>query len=120
MSDDVKHAADGIHPAAKPFLFLGKESVKRNFIWLPLIGIILTVIIGYFHPLKHPAPWEFFPRSWAVFGFFAYSFIVFTAPYLFKLLARDEDYYGEGGLPDPEHSTEHGHSAVAPVKSGEA
>jgi len=61
------------------------------------------------YPLKHPAPWEVFPGSWAVFGFIAYSLIVFAAPALFKVLARDENYYGEGGLPDPVHSTEHLH-----------
>lgn len=106
-ADIEKHKAEGIHPAAKPFLFLGKESVKRGFIWLPLIGMIITVIIGIFHPLKHPAPWEVFPGSWAVFGFIAYSLIVFAAKPLFKLLARDESFYGEGGLPDPHYSTEH-------------
>ena len=32
MSDDMntEHAAEGVHPFAKPFLFLGKEGVKRN------------------------------------------------------------------------------------------
>jgi len=111
MSDDVtsEHSAEGIHPFAKPFLFLGKESVKRSFMWLPLVGIIVTVILGIMYPLKHPAPWEVFPGSWAVFGFIAYSLIVFAAPALFKVLARDENYYGEGGLPDPVHSTEHLH-----------
>jgi len=86
MNEDVKkseHAAEGIHPFAKPFLFLGHDKVKRNFMWLPLVGII--------------------------FGFIAYSLIVFTAPVLFKFLARDEGYYGEGGLPDPDYSTEHTH-----------
>ena len=39
-----------IHPAARPFLFLGKESVKKNFIWFPLIGMIICVIIGVFYP----------------------------------------------------------------------
>lgn len=112
MNEDVKkseHAAEGIHPFAKPFLFLGHDKVKRNFMWLPLVGIIITVILGVMHPLKHPAPWEIFPGSWAVFGFIAYSLIVFTAPVLFKFLARDEGYYGEGGLPDPDYSTEHTH-----------
>ncbi len=101
------HAAEGIHPAAKPFLFLGKESVKRGFMIVPLLGIIITVLLGLMFPLKHPAPWDFVPGSWAIFGFLAYSTIVFAAPALFKILARDESYYGEGGLPDPDYSTEH-------------
>eukprot|EP00919_Chromeraceae_sp_WS-2016_P030414 GHVR01072162.1.p3 GENE.GHVR01072162.1~~GHVR01072162.1.p3 ORF type:complete len:125 (+),score=13.83 GHVR01072162.1:387-761(+) len=105
-----KHAAEGIHPAAKPFMFLGKETTKRNFIWIPLVGVIITVILGIIHPLKHPAPWEIFPGSWAVFGFIAYSLIVFAARPLFKLLARDETFYGEGGLPEPYVSTELTHT----------
>jgi len=99
-----------IHPAAIPFLWLGKESVKKNFIWIPLIGMLICVVIGVFYPQKHPLPIEkYIPGSWAIFGFLAYSFIVFCAPLLFKLLARDESYYGEGGLPDPDYSTEHLH-----------
>lgn len=100
-----------IHPAARPFLFLGEAKVKRNFIWVPLVGLVLCSILGVFFPAKHPAPWESIgdfaiPGSWAIFGFLAYSFIVFAAPVLFRLLAKPEDYYGEGGLPDPEVSTD--------------
>ena len=107
-----------IHPAAVPFLFLGRESVKRNFIWIPLIGMILSTIFGVIHPSKYPAPWEkvgdfVIPGSWAIFGFLAYCAIVFAAPALFRLLARPEDFYGEGGLPDPDHSTD-------PMITGEA
>lgn len=107
-----------IHPAARPFLFLGKAKVKRNFIWIPLIGMIVSSILGIFHPPKHPAPFEMIngvmiPGSWAIFGFLAYSFIVFMAGPLFRLLGRREDYYGEGGLPDPDVSTD-------PMITGEA
>ena len=104
MSDPVIEN-DDIHPAAKPFLFLGKTSVKRNFIWIPLFGMIVSSILGIFHPPKQPAPFEMIaatmiPGSWAIFGFLAYSLIVFAANPLFRLLGRPEDYYGEGGLPD--------------------
>jgi hypothetical protein len=116
-----KSNADGledIHPAARPFLFLGEPKVKRAFFWVPLTGMILSSLLGVFHPQKHPAPWESIsgvpiPGSWAIFGFLAYSFIVFAAPFLFKALGRPEDYYGEGGLPDPEISTD-------PAITGEA
>ncbi|WP_409433469.1 hypothetical protein ACJ3XI_02895 [Litorimonas sp. RW-G-Af-16] len=112
MSDRelVDHSAEGVHPAAKPFLFLGREGVKRNFIWLPLIGLLACSVLGVMYPQKHPLPYEEnIPGSWAIYGFLAYSFIVFAAGPLFKLLARDESYYGEGGLPDPDYSTEHLH-----------
>ena len=111
MTTPHKDEMDQIHPAARPFLFLSDTKVKRNFIWLPLAGLILASIIGVFHPQKHPAPFEmigdaFIPGSWAIFGFLAYSFIVFAAPVLFRLLARPETFYGEGGLPDPDYSTD--------------
>ena len=99
-----------IHPAARPFLFLGKENVKKNFIWFPLIGMIICVIIGVFYPQAKALPIEkYIPGSWAIYGFVAYSLIVLSANSLFKFLGRDENYYGEGGLPDPEYSTEHLH-----------
>ena len=118
MSGDVTHkskpeseaTADDIHPAAKPFLFLGTARVKRNFMWVVLTGMIICVVLGLFFPQKHPLPIEkYIPGSWAVFGFLAYSFIVLCAPVIFKALARDEAYYGEGGLPDPDYSTEGDH-----------
>ncbi len=98
---------DDIHPAARPFLFLGELKTRRNFIWLPLIGMIICVILGVMHPQKHPLPYEqYIPGSWAIYGFIAYSLIVLSANTLFKFLGRDEEYYGEGGLPDPEVSTD--------------
>ena len=110
----VKGKHDDIHPAARPFLFLGDIKTRRNFIWVPLIGMIICVILGIFHPQKHPLPIEkYIPGSWAIWGFVAYSLIVLSANTLFKLLGRDEDYYGEGGLPDPDYSTD-------PMITGEA
>lgn len=105
---------DDIHPAARPFLFLGELKTRRNFIWLPLAGMIICVILGIFHPQKHPLPIEkYIPGSWAIWGFVAYSIIVLSANTLFRFLGRDESYYGEGGLPDPDYSTD-------PMITGEA
>ncbi len=107
MPDDTSpEGLAQIHPWAVPFLFLGKESVQRKFIWLPVIGLIAMIILGYFFPPKHPAPWDFF-GSWAVIGFVAYSIVVLSAGPLFRLLARPEDYYGEGEAP---HLTQNGDS----------
>jgi len=92
-----------IHPFAVPFLFLGKESVKRGFMWLPIIGLIITIGLGFVYHHKHPAPWDFF-GSWALLGFLAYTFVVLSAEPLFKLLARSEDYYDDGtGAQDAMH-----------------
>ena len=110
---ETKHM-DDIHPAARPFLFLGELKTRRNFIWVPLVGMIVCIILGHYHPQKHPLPYEqYIPGSWAIWGFVAYSIIVLSANTLFRLLGRDEDYYGEGGLPDPEVSTD-------PMITGEA
>jgi len=95
------------HPFAVPFLWLGRQKVIDNFIWLPVIGMVAMIALGVVYPQKHPAPWDVIPGSWAIIGFVAYSFIVLCAKPLTALLARDESYYGEGGLPDPEVSTEH-------------
>ena len=113
-TDVVTKQMDDIHPVSRYFLFLGKDSVKRNFMWFPLVGMIICIILGIFHPQKHPLPYEqYIPGSWAIWGFVAYSLIVLSANTLFKLLGRDESYYGEGGLPDPEYSTD-------PMVTGEA
>ncbi len=110
----AEHAADDIHPAAKPFLFLGDIKTRRNFIWLPLIGMIVCIILGMFYPQAKALPIEkYIPGSWAIYGFLAYSLIVLSANSLFNFLGRDENYYGEGGLPDPEYSTD-------PMITGEA
>ncbi len=97
-SDSSPEGLALIHPYARPFLFLGKEGVKRNFIWLPLIGMLLMIVLGYFYPPKHPAPWDFF-GSWALIGFTAYTIVVLSAEPLFRLLARPENYYAEGEAP---------------------
>jgi hypothetical protein len=92
-----------------PFLWLGNQKVIDNFIWLPVIGMIAMIALGMVYPQAKPAPWDVIPGSWALIGFVAYSFIVLCAKPLFAILARAEDYYGEGGLPDPDYSTEHTH-----------
>ncbi len=94
---NVAHDED-IHPLAKPFLFLGEEKYKRGFIWLPIIGLVITIMGGIIYPFpeKYKAPWDFF-ASWALISFVAYSLIVLSAKPLFKLLAREEGYYGEEG-----------------------
>ena len=83
-----------IHPAARPFLWLGEQKTIKNFIFVPLLGMILFSVLGIVFPLHHPAPWDFF-ASYSVIGFVAYSFVVLAAWPLFKLLSRPENYYGE-------------------------
>ena len=100
-SKSSDHHDEHVHPFAKRFLFLGDENFIRSFFWLPVVGLAVTIPLGLVYPFKegHHAPWDFF-ASWFFIGFIAYSFVVFSAAPLFKLLARDESYYGEEVVPE--------------------
>ena len=82
------------HPAAVPFLWLGSKKTQRNFIYIPLSGMIIFSILGFMFPPKYPTLWEY-GLSYAAIGFFSYSFVVLAAHPLFKMLSRPENYYGE-------------------------
>jgi len=91
------------HPLAVPFLFLGSKRFQDKFIYIALLGLIVTIILGFIYPLHHPAPYDVVPASWAWIGFLSYSFLVLCAKPLFKILARPETYYGE----DPNMNLDH-------------
>lgn len=88
---------DHVHKLAKPFVFLMSQKVKRGFIIVPIVGLIISIIFGFIYPLHHPSPIDYaMPGySWAVIGFVSYAFVVLASHPLFKLLSRKEDYYGE-------------------------
>lgn len=100
MEPDALHD-DYIHPLAKKFLWLGNEKVINSFIWIPIIGLAVTIPLALVYPFDpaHKAKWDFF-GSWALIGFAAYSFVVLSAEPLFRLLARKENYYGEEVHPE--------------------
>lgn len=87
------------HPFAVPFLWLGTHKTQKNFIYIPIAGLIITIALGLIFKHEKPAPWDFF-GSWAIIGFVAYSAVVFSAEPLFKLLSRPEDYYGKEEMRD--------------------
>ncbi len=111
---DLKERVEA-HPLSVPFLFLGRQTVSDNFIYIPIAGLIITVALGFVFPMAegHKAPWDSIPVigyfAWALIGFIAYSFVVISAGPLFKLLARPEGYYEGETLPDPDVSVEGGH-----------
>ncbi len=94
------------HPLAVPFLFLGRKSFQDKFIYIALIGLLITIGLGFIYPLHHPAPYDVMPASWGWIGFLSYSFLVLCAKPLFKLLARPESYYGEDPNMDLDHIPE--------------
>ena len=105
MADEAASAvetakmSEGIHPLSAKLLWLADPKVKDRFIWVSVIGLIITVLLSFVFPNKHPGPWEpglLSVISYGVIGFGAYTIVVLSAAPLFKLLSRDEDYYGEG------------------------
>ncbi len=100
-SSDQPACDDQIHPFARPFLWLGDQKVIDSFIWIPILGLAITIMGAFIYPFDphHKAQWDFF-ASWAIIGFVAYSFVVLSAYPLFRWLARPEDYYGETVEPE--------------------
>jgi hypothetical protein len=93
------------HPTAKRFAFLGSEKTKRAFIWVPLIGFLLTSLLGIIYPQKYPAPWEKIgdfavPASWAIFGLVMFAVVALLTPLLAKIFVKAEGYYPGESLPD--------------------
>lgn len=89
---------DDIHPLARKFLWLADDNVAKSFIFLPVLGLVITVMGQFIYPIedKYQAPWDVIHASWAIIGFISYCTVVLCAEPLFRLLSRDEDYYGEG------------------------
>lgn len=87
-----------IHPVARKFLWLASPRVKNRFMWFTVAGLIVTAALMLAYPNKHPAPWEqgiWYILTYGVIGAGAYTIVVLSAAPLFKLLSRDENYYGE-------------------------
>lgn len=86
---------DGVHPFARPFLFLDNSRV-RNIISacvLALAAILLLVdLFVSRHDYLHFAETKTF---YALFGFAAFAAAVLSGWPLRILLGRKEDYYGE-------------------------
>lgn len=91
-----KAVDDGVHPVARPFLWLGSRGVQRNFMWL--IGVLMVVFTaldlvfpryGYFSLDKSVG-------FYSIFGFLAFTFVVLMGWPLRKLTGRSEDYYDDG------------------------
>ncbi len=102
MADDHNIAPDDdkIHPAANLLMWTVNPKVVKNFIWFSVAGLVVFFLLQFVYPFtdpSHMAPWDHLPGAWAIIGFVAYTIVVLSAGPLFKLLARDEDYYGEGG-----------------------
>ncbi|MBL4616052.1 MAG: hypothetical protein JKY46_00010 [Robiginitomaculum sp.] len=95
----TKPVDDGIHPAARPFLWLGSHWFQRSFMWG--IGFLVLIFVGLdlFRDLYGHFAWQKVIGAKAIFGFVAFTFAVLMGWPLRKLTGRKDDYY-EDGEPD--------------------
>ncbi len=92
---------DGIHPAARPFLWLGSHGVQRNFMWFIGVLMVISIAMNYIKKPYGYFEWEAAIGGYAIFGFLAFTFAVLMGWPLRKLTGRSEDYYeDEGGEDD--------------------
>ena len=85
-------AGDVNGPGKKQHLFDNPRNVSRLARGLYVVCILLILLEFIVH--RHIAlEWESFPGFYALYGFIAYTIIVFTASQLRKILKRSEDYY---------------------------
>lgn len=104
MADDAENETK-MHPAARWMLFLEKDrNLVRIIMGLAVICALLFLgDIVYHRHAKFDAEetWGFY----AVFGFLAFSFIILSTKYLKMLIARPDNYYGEGAVDREEYPT---------------
>lgn len=96
------------HDTGGPVKDRGRHYFDDPRRWKRLIGILIVIcavvvaldVVNFVQmrmgwpELRHPErDWEGFPEFYAVYGFLAYTAIVYTAKLLRKGVMRDEDYY---------------------------
>lgn len=86
---------DGIHPLARPFLFLDKTFV-RDVISLCIVLIAMVLLaIDFFVDRHGETQAAEIPGFYAVYGFICFAAAVLSGWPLRALLMRGPDYYGE-------------------------
>ncbi|MCF6292032.1 MAG: hypothetical protein L3J04_01420 [Robiginitomaculum sp.] len=95
----AKPVEDGIHPAARPFLWLGSNWAQRSFMWFIAVLAICFVLLDLLVYRKSYFALDGTLGFYAIFGFFAFTFVVMMGWPLRKLTGRKDDYY-EDGEPD--------------------
>lgn len=86
---------EGIHPAAKPFLWLGSKFVQRNFMWLVLMLAVGFMSVDLFHHRHGHFQFETWFAFYAFFGFASFVFVVLSGWPLRWLTGRPENYYDD-------------------------
>lgn len=86
---------DGIHPAARPFLWLGNHFVVKNFMWLVFVLMLVFMAFDLFVHREGHFAFETKFAFYAFFGFFSFAGVVLAGWPLRWLTGRPENYYGD-------------------------
>ncbi|MEE9315147.1 MAG: hypothetical protein V3V02_10910 [Rhizobiaceae bacterium] len=98
MAARKKSQPDIIHPIGEKLLWVEKpENIKRMIIGLGILCLLLFLGDFIIHRHGH-FEIEAFPGFYGVFGFLAFSFIIFATKVLRMVIGRDEDYYAPNAI----------------------
>ncbi len=86
---------EDIHPVARPFLWLVSDKVRKGFIYLVGIAMVLSIGADFLIHRHGHFDFETTPGFFAFFGFAAFAFVVLMGWPLRRLTGRSEDYYPE-------------------------
>ncbi len=86
---------EGVHPVARPFLWLVSDKVRKGFLYFIGIAMILSMTADFL--INRHGHFHFEERIgfFAFFGFAAFAFVVLMGWPLRRATGRDEDYYPE-------------------------
>ena len=94
MSETPEH--DIVHPISRRLGFIEKAGFGRRLTLIMLVLAVALAGVDLVHHRHTLFTWEGFPGFHALFGFAAFSFVVFMGWPLRRLLSRPETYYREG------------------------
>ncbi len=86
---------EAVHPAARPFLWLLSDGVRKGFMYVVGLGALVFIGLDFVIPRHAHFGFEAWKGFFAVFGFLAFSFVVLAGWPLRALTGRPEDYYPE-------------------------
>jgi len=98
--NDIPEAS--LSPIARAFLWVESPAAVRRAIAI-LAGLCAVLFVADFVIHRHAyAPYEHVPGFYALTGFLAFCFVIFTATALRWLIKRSETYYAPHSV-DAEH-----------------
>ncbi len=84
------------------FLFLGTAQPRHRhgnlFLAIVAFSLIVMVIVGLFIQWPIEFRWQEVTAAYAIFGFSAFTFLIYAAKGLRLWLSKEEDYYEKKGV----------------------